>query len=345
MSAVAVDSVRAVIGDRAPAAATQRLLAHGFDALPLPGAGRTLYRWRALAAVGAADLSLAKVFEGHTDAIAILAELAPRFPQPPGALWGVWAAEAAGTSLQCVAADGQPALRDGQAGTLHGVKPWCSAAACVSHALVTAHTGGGQRQLFAVQLNAPGVRVDGSRWQAVGMAASASADVHFDDVVATAVGEPGAYLSRPGFWHGGAGVAACWFGAARALAGALLTAPEGAVPEGRMLRAMSLGRISLALTHSATLLADIAAAIDAEPTADVGDAVRLVRLSVDQTARQVLDEVMRALGPTPFCRDPALARLAADLPVFIRQCHGDGDLLQAGRAAQAAGSDRAAWPL
>jgi hypothetical protein len=36
----------------------------------------TLECWRALAAVGAPDLSLAKLFEGHTDALAILHQAA-----------------------------------------------------------------------------------------------------------------------------------------------------------------------------------------------------------------------------------------------------------------------------
>ncbi len=340
------------LGPTPPAAALRRLIGKGFDQLPLPGAGRTLDRWRALAAVGATDLSLAKLYEGHTDALAILAELSPARPSSPRAMWGVWAAEAAGTSLDWVPTAQQPMLRDGETGTLRGVKPWCSGASAITHALVTAHVGGGQRQLFAVNLGTAGLRVDSARWRAVGMAASASADVTFDDVMAVAVGAPGAYLQRPGFWHGGAGVAACWFGAARELALVLCRAPHGAAAEVRALRALALGRVSVALTHSAALLARTAAAIDAEPAADLADAVRLLRLSVEQTARLVQDEVLRALGPTPICRDAALAQLVADLPIFIRQCHGDGDLLQAGQAAaqaaqtaQAQADGHGAWSL
>src|SRR5580658_10141348 len=90
----------------------------GYDRLPLPGSGRTLTRWRALAAVAARDLGLVKLFEGHTDALAILAELdAPHVP--PGSRWGVWAAEAPDARvLATPLADGQ--LR------LSGTKAWCS---------------------------------------------------------------------------------------------------------------------------------------------------------------------------------------------------------------------------
>ena len=42
--------------------------------------------------VAAHDLSLVKLFEGHTDALAILAELGAPAP-PPGSRWGTWCAE------------------------------------------------------------------------------------------------------------------------------------------------------------------------------------------------------------------------------------------------------------
>ena len=46
------------------------LIDYGFHRLPVPGRGRTLERWQSLAPVAACDLGLAKLFEGHTDALA-----------------------------------------------------------------------------------------------------------------------------------------------------------------------------------------------------------------------------------------------------------------------------------
>ena len=43
--------------------------------LPLPGGGRTRQRWAVLAELAEEDLSLARLAEGHADALAILAEL------------------------------------------------------------------------------------------------------------------------------------------------------------------------------------------------------------------------------------------------------------------------------
>ena len=61
-------------------------------ALPQPGGGNTLQRWRALARLGAEDLCLAKVLEAHYDAAAILHDLGAPAPAD-GTLWAVWAAE------------------------------------------------------------------------------------------------------------------------------------------------------------------------------------------------------------------------------------------------------------
>ncbi len=55
-------------------AAFTRLVDDGWS-LPLPGAGRTAERWAGLRAVGEQDLPLARLAEGHADAVAILAEL------------------------------------------------------------------------------------------------------------------------------------------------------------------------------------------------------------------------------------------------------------------------------
>nr|WP_091568714.1 acyl-CoA dehydrogenase [Oryzisolibacter propanilivorax] len=306
--------------ERAPAEALRQLVALSLDELPLPGGGATLARWRALALVGAHDLSLAKLYEGHTDALAILQELcagnALATSAQPGSLWAVWAAEAPNARVQLERdARGEPCL--------NGTKAWCSGAADVEHALLTAWWPDQptQPQLIAVALRQPGVVVDAQSWQAVGMAASASASVRFEQVPAVLVGQPGDYLRRPGFWQGGAGVAACWHGAAVALAQALHHAARPDAP----LRLAALGQVDVALSGTAALMREAAAWIDAHPQADTQAVALRVRQAVEHTARRVLDEVPRALGAVPLCLDAGFARRAADLPVFIRQSHGARD--------------------
>jgi len=302
-----------------PAAALQRLAAAGADRLPLPGQGATLARWRALAAVGAHDLGLAKLYEGHTDALAILHE-AGLATDPGATSWGTWCAEPPDARLRLErTADGY---------VLDGRKAWCSGARSVSHALVSCWNADGEPMLAAVALRQDGVAMDGGSWQAVGMRSSGSIDVHFARVPARPVGTPGFYVRRAGFWHGGAGVAACWFGAAGALADALAQAMRTRPDPHRLAQ---LGEASVALQGSAALMREAAAAIDRDPGADAMLAALSVRLSVEASATATLAVVGRALGPGPMCRDAAMARRCADLPVFMRQSHAERDLEAVGR--------------
>lgn len=332
--------------DLSPADQLALLVAQGADRLPLPGHGHTLQRWRALAKVAAHSLSLAKLYEGHTDALAILSELQADLATE-GLRWAVWCAEPPGERVQATPTAPHAAAHAGMAVQLSGHKPWCSGARAVDRALVSGWLADGRRCLIAVTMDQPGIRRDDSHWQAVGMAASASADVHFDGATGVLVGEPGQYLSRPGFHHGGAGVAACWHGAAARIASHLQQAVgQGEDPH----RQAHLGALDVALAGAAGLLRDAAARIDATPSDPCLLAVSRARLAVEAAAEEVLRRVPRAIGPGPLCKNRGLAQLMADLPVFIRQSHAERDQAALGRlladkaqTSQAPGG--AAWML
>lgn len=321
----------------APADALAALVAQKLDDLPMPGAGATLHRWRALAAVAEFDLSLAKLYEGHTDALAILDELRWAQPVEPGT-WGVWAAEAPQFKVRIEPA-GLNMVR------LSGTKSWCSGAATADHALLTAWDAAGKEpQLIALFLRQHGVMVDSSAWKAVGMAGSASLEVRFDGATGYRVGGVGAYLQRPGFWQGGAGIAACWWGGAMGIAqtfkNSLAAQPAGELSPFKL---AALGKLGLALTETAAVLRESAAWIDAHPQADASGVALAARLSAEQCARHVLNEVGKAMGATPFCRDRQFAQAAADLPVFIRQSHAERDFLALGERVNRQGDT--VWAL
>ncbi len=302
------------------------LIRLGLDKLPLPGQGATLQRWQALALVAGHSLSLAKLYEGHTDALAILAELSEldgldvSATGPKNAAWGVWAAEAANTRVTITPGNGN-------AVQLNGTKCWCSGAQTLSHGLLTAwYTDGSGAQLVRVAMQQPGVSVLCEAWHAVGVAASASVDVNFVQAQAHLVGQPRDYTTRPGFWHGGAGIAACWYGGARFLGEALHQALCDLPPEARgAFRLAALGKVDLALHSTAAVLREAAHWIDNNPLADARATALHARLSAEDCAKQVLDEAGRALGAAAFCRHARFARAAADLPVFVRQSHADRD--------------------
>ena len=82
--------------------------------LPLPGQGATALRHQALLRFGQKDLSLARIAEAHTDALAILAEA--RCAARPDALYGVWASDGPASRVSARPKSGWPMLRPAEKG-------------------------------------------------------------------------------------------------------------------------------------------------------------------------------------------------------------------------------------
>ncbi|MER7989207.1 acyl-CoA dehydrogenase family protein [Streptomyces noursei] len=289
--------------------------------LPLPGSGKTRERFHALCRLGRRDLCVARLAEGHVDAVAILAELGgPKVK--PSERWGVWAAHPPGPGLKAVGRSADWRLT--------GVKPYCSGARTCTHALVTADTAQGRR-LFAVHVGDRGVLAVPGTWQAVGMAGSDSLDVTFHDVPAEPVGDVGGYVRRPGFQHGGIGVAACWLGGAQAVTATLVTeAGHRGLDEHA---AAHLGQADVLLHSAEVVLGHAADEIDDDPDDRLGGArIRSLRVRglVERVCTEVLQHVGRATGAGPLCRDAVHARAVADLTVYLRQHHAERNYAELG---------------
>ena len=290
--------------------------------LPHPGTGRTGLLWGVLAQLAAHDLTLARVVEPHLDALAILAQAGLEPPlraldADADSLWGVFAAESPEHRLEARRVDGE--------WRLSGVKPWCSLAAQLTHALVTAWVSERERGLFAVGLRSPGVEVLPTRWVARGLPLVRSDPVRLSDVTALPVGEPGWYATRPGFAWGGIGVAACWYGGAVGLA-RRLAAPSRRARD--QVAHLHLGAADSALHAAHCVLMDAARQVDAG--AAVGDTGRLLAYRARQTVADVAETVIRhvdhALGPAPLAFEDEHARRVDDLRLYLRQHHAERDL-------------------
>ena len=310
-----------------------------------PGTGATARLWSLLATLAAHDLGVARAVEPHLDALAIRDQAG--LPDAGNRTWGVFAAEGPGVRLEAIPAPADPpATADPPtpAATptwrLTGIKPWCSLADRLDAALVTAHLPDGRRALFEVDLTDPGVSLVDQPWAARGLTEIPSTPVAFEDVPASPVGDPGWYLERPGFWWGGVGVAACWYGGAVGLARALW---ERASTSDDRLVAMHLGAVDAALQDARRALAEAARVVDGDLDPGVPGSVvaKRVRATVARTCEDVLTRVGHALGPAPLALDATHAKRVADLQVYVRQQHAERD--DASLGAALAGRDGAPW--
>ncbi|MBD8058672.1 acyl-CoA dehydrogenase [Cellulomonas sp. JH27-2] len=325
--------------------------ARGWPAQLRPGTGGTVALWELLASCAAMDLAVARAVEPHLDALAILDQAG----LAPGALglrddstWGVYAAEGPGPGLTArETADGS--------WVLDGVKPWCSLAGELDAALVTGRLADepDTRVMLAVDLRARGVASLEQGWYARGLAEIPSTPLRFDAVPAALVRRGDWYLERPGFWWGGLGVAACWYGGAVAIARRVHTEAHRK-PEDRLLT-MHLGALDERLHAARLVLADAAASVDASGASTGGGRepelpadrqrgrllAKRVRAVVARTCEDVLRTAAHALGPGPLTQEADHAKRVADLEVYVRQQHAERDDASLGGAL--AGADRAPW--
>ena len=310
----------------------EQVRSHLAEPLPLPGEGNTAERWRRLTDAAHEDVVVGRLVEANADADAILAELSGR-RVASGEWWGVWAAEPPAPVVEARATTG--------GWLLDGAKVWCSGAGLCTHALVTVRVGD-HRPIMAVDLRQPGVWIDLDGWHAAGMSRSATGTVRFDGVRAEPVGSPEAYLERAGFWHGGIGVAACWFGGALKVADALhRSAVRRPLDD---LAAAHLGAVDAALAGARWTLDGAAAEVDAQPDARPPAVLRArrVRAVVEAAATTTIDHVGRALGATPLVVDADHTTAVSDLTVYLRQSHAERDLAALGRLSsdQLSGSQK-----
>ncbi len=293
-------------------------MTHDLATLPLPGAGNTWGRWSGLIDVAAGDLALGRLVEGHVDALAILHELDRADLVESGATWGVWAADTGNLAAVPIETGWR----------LVGTKRWCSGSTRLDRALMTAQGPHGAL-MFTVSPSTYGVTREPGSWSPLGMDATLSETLHFDVEVAEGalVGGVGDYVNRPGFHHGGAGVAACWFGGATAVVERL--AQRAADDPFNVVR---WGRCRARLEAAGARLELGAREIDRHPlSTTIGRRVAAsVRLAVEEACRHTLSDVVESLGAGALAHDVEHHRRVANLTVYLRQLHPDRDAAQYG---------------
>jgi hypothetical protein len=275
----------------------------------------------ALSEVSRVDLCLARLVEGHADALRILQEAGAT---PSEGLYGVWASRSAGTGLR---------VRPSTGGwTLEGELRFASGIGLIDRCLVSASLDTEHHLLFDVGLDAhaDGIDADVSSWATAAMDASRSLTVRVATQVrhADQVGDRDFYLSRPGFAVGGLGVAAVWAGGARQVA--------DAVADGlRRFTSTPHQQRRLGLMAQAAWTADLAAsstarALPSLPPETVAREVSRARTAVVLCCDTVLEQAPLVVGPGGLSTNIRLVRALADLSIYVRQHHLDAETTKAG---------------
>jgi alkylation response protein AidB-like acyl-CoA dehydrogenase len=179
---------------------------------------------------------------------------------------------------------------------------------------------------------ARGIQFDFSDWKTQAFLHTGTASVTFSGTPITAhdlVEAPGWYLSRPGFWHGACGPAACWAGGAGGLLDFALSQKRNDPHTLAHLGAMHAGVWALK-----AYLDSAGREIDQNPANAEQAYVRAlsVRHLVEQAGTDILRRLARAYGPAPMAMNAEISMRYQELDLYLRQSHAERDLEALGRA-------------
>lgn len=305
-----------------------------------PGA-ETVSLLRALKAVGAADLSLGRVFEGHVNAAQLVAaygsaaqgEALDRW-LAEGQLMGVWNTEPApGTTI---ARAGPGRWR------LHGAKSFATGAGELDRILVTARDEAGAKRMVLVPVAGERTRADASGWRVRGMKGTVSGRYDFEGMEVgdeAVIGAPGDYEREPRFSAGAWRFCAVQLGGAEALArhlrDHLVASGKGADPVQRARFAPLV--VSL---RGAGAWVEQAAGLAEAADARAVPMVLMARGAVEEAALSVMEAAARSVGTASFFHGSPVDRITRDLGLYLRQPVPD----QARDRAAAAWLEADRWP-
>ena len=303
-----------------------------------PGAETTRFA-RTLRAIGGADLSLGRLYEGHVNAVQLVHAYGGTVQREAlardlaaGCLMGVWNTEPP-PGMTVAETDGGAMLA--------GAKVFASGAGRLDRVLITARDGDGYKRMILADVAGMAARADNRRWAVRGMRGTASGRFDFTGMTVPAnalIGTPGDYEREPRFSAGAWRFTAVQLGAVEALVRLLrdhlVTTGKGDDPVQRL----RFGHC-VAATRSAGMWVERAAQLAQGEAADAIPMVLMTRGIVEEAGLAVMEAAARSVGTASFFDGDPIDRITRDLGLYLRQPVPD----QARDRAAAAWLDADRW--
>ncbi len=275
--------------------------------------------------LGGASLPVARIYEGHVNAVRLVTDhgtpdqrshFADRVMG--GAIAGVWAADSEhAVTIKDVA--------------LQGVKAFASGLGDVEIAILTAKTDEGLQMVLADVTDA--ARFDHQSWDVTAMVGSRSGRFDCDGLTLTStmrIGDPDSMFEEPAF-HGGIWrILACYAGAMAAMARLTHAMVDRQGKTDDSLIRHRLGEIAMesqsaiALARCSCLAAESGQSF-VSPIADV----LFAREAIEQSALRQIAMIERLAGTSLHQTGSQLGRIARNLGLYLRQAQLDGKLAYA----------------
>ncbi len=337
--------------DGFPMKELQQLFSLGFCKAPLPMAfggaglgtdpGSQLPLLEILRELGRANLSLARVYEGHINAIVLIFAFGTVEQQAEAAracfeskLFSVWNTDGVRPVRLVETSDDE--------WMLYGDKAFASAAEQAECFLVTADKPDGGRQMCFLHAEECKTAIDKESWRPLGMEDSASFRVSFDGTTVSDlafIGEVGDYYRAPLFLGGAIRTSAIHLGGAEALlrnlqkyvravrrGGDVLSRRRAAI----IYTAVNSGRMWI---EASARIAEENMHLHATPAQidQMNFTANATRVAIERMCSDVIQLVIESVGARGLNYPYRFSDTIRDLTMFLRQPDPDGCISEVGR--------------
>ena len=293
---------------------------------------------RLLSEIGRANQVIGRIFEGHVNALLLIArygtpEQVHRMAQDVlrhNRIFGVWNTGPARQPAVTREADGTLAFKGG--------KTFASGAGQIQRAIVTGLLNGGEWQMFILPLDEIDYLIDLDSWHPMGMEASDSFTVDFTGVSLpsdAALGQPDDYYVEPMFTAGAFRFAAVHLGGAEALVEFCRNYLRELNYQGDPHQLHRMGQLTVLIESGRQWMARAAQWMAADDSCPVclTNRARMMRVAAAEICRQVMDLVEVSIGARGLQGSRPFARMLRDLRMYLRQAGADSAVTAIGRAS------------
>lgn len=301
----------------------------------------TLPLLQLLKTIGRGNLAVGRVFEGHINALLLVAlygtaKQINTYAGDAGAgkIFGVWNTEAGDGVKIFPTENGKFRLA--------GSKTFASGTDFVTRPFVNCAFADGGWQMCIVPMEKVATKTNESWWQPLGMRATRSFKVDFTDVELSAeslIGAPGDYYRQPWFSGGAIRFAAVQLGGAESLFDETRKYLQKLNRTGDPFQRARLGEMAIRVESGNLWLKGVSAAFDSylqseKSAADIERVLaytNMMRTAIEQICTDVMTLCEKCVGARGLMRPQLFERVIRDLTIYLRQPAPDAALSDAGR--------------
>ncbi|MBL4705185.1 MAG: acyl-CoA/acyl-ACP dehydrogenase [Flavobacteriales bacterium] len=321
---------------------------------------RTL--WQMTTAIAMGDMSTARCWEGHNNALLLINNIASEDQKRrwfdgvvnDGNIWSVWSGEPQTKIPDQKKTVGTTVVATDDGYLLNGTKVFCSSATGASHAilLVSLEGPGGARHaasstdavmMLACDLSAPGISFNDAWWNPMGMRASVSYQVIFENVFIPKnhkIGYSGQFLTEEWQTRFTPQYAATFLGGAHAAYEYTKRYVQSQKKTNDPYIQHRLAKMAINLKTSELWLDHVAELWKNDNIEEAKSAGIMTWYLVEQLATETVNHALHACGARAMASRTQLERIYRDLSFYVRHDNDDHLLATVGKSVLGVTHDR-----